>query len=215
MPGGIDERIRLPMTEDDRNPARDSQGNSDAWSLNANEEQTLLTIANDAIASGVKTGQPLAIRPDRYSETLLEPGATFVTLKLNQQLRGCIGSLEARHPLVEDVAHNAFSAAFRDPRFPPVGFHELLELKVSISVLPPAVEMQFESQADVLQQIRPGVDGLILEDRGRRGTFLPAVWEQLPTTELFFAQLKRKAGLPADHWSDSVRIWRYESRSIE
>lgn len=135
--------------------------------------------------------------------------ASFVTLRLGGRLRGCIGMLEACRPLAEDVAENAFAAAFRDPRFPAVDPREAPRLKIAISVLSPAEELRFGSEAELLAQIRPGIDGLILQEGVRRGTFLPSVWAELPHRVQFLRNLKEKAGLAPDHWSDAVRIFRY------
>ncbi len=153
--------------------------------------------------------------PEASAPELMEERATFVTLEIDGQLRGCIGMLEACRPLAEDVAENAFAAAFRDPRFPPVSPAELDELEISISVLSPPEEMAFPSEADLLEQIRPGVDGLILQEGFRKGTFLPSVWEQLPETEAFFEHLKLKAGLSPGHWSDTLRVFRYTAEYIQ
>nr|NLI50333.1 AmmeMemoRadiSam system protein A [Propionibacterium sp.] len=138
-----------------------------------------------------------------------EPGATFVTLTKHGELRGCIGSLEAWRGVGEDVASNARAAAFRDPRFPPVRADEVADLRVEVSLLSPATPLTFVDEADAVAQLRPGVDGVILSAAGRRGTFLPQVWEQLPEPGLFLAHLKRKAGLPASYWGPDVRLERY------
>ena len=174
--------------------------------------QQLIDLARASIKHGLETGKPLAVSESDYSDALCQERAVFVTLNKDDQLRGCIGSLEARRPLVEDVSENAYAAAFRDPRFPPLSDNELEQLDIHISILTPATPMQFESEADLLEQLRPGVDGLILEDRGHRGTFLPSVWESLQTPEQFWRELKRKAGLPYDHWSDTLRVSRYETQ---
>lgn len=180
-----------------------------------NEERAaLLEVARRSIEHGLETGRPLPVDVSAYPPALQAPGASFVTLNIDGRLRGCIGSLEAVRPLVEDVAHNAFAAAFRDPRFPPVTAAEAPHLDIHVSVLSPAEPMEFESEEDLLRQIRPGVDGLILEDHGRRGTFLPSVWESLPDPRDFLQQLKLKAGLPPDHWSDTLRVWRYTTESF-
>lgn len=192
-----------------------SENNQPADDLLSHDKQTLLQVANDAISNGAQTGRETAVNLGAYCPALRAPGASFVTLKMHNQLRGCIGSLEARRPLIEDVAANAFAAAFRDPRFKPVAFHELLNLDISISILTAPVEMSFNNEAELLKQLQPGIDGLIIEDQGRRGTFLPAVWEQLPKPQMFVANLKRKAGLPVKYWSNTLRVWRYESRSIK
>jgi uncharacterized protein len=140
---------------------------------------------------------------------LREERATFVTLTIGGRLRGCIGMLEACRPLAEDVAANAVSAAFEDPRFPPLTEKEFEKLEIHISVLSPPEELLFSSEEDVLSQIRPGIDGLILRDGHHRGTFLPSVWEELSEKEHFWAHLKLKAGLPTNYWSDTVQVFRY------
>lgn len=144
----------------------------------------------------------------------MDKRATFVTLEIGGQLRGCIGMLEAHRPLANDVAENAFSAAFRDPRFPPLSDVEFDDLEISISVLSPPEEMSFSSEKDLLDQIRPGIDGLILEEGFRKGTFLPSVWEQLSEKEAFLEHLKQKAGLPPGYWSDTLRVFRYTAEYI-
>nr|WP_297528385.1 AmmeMemoRadiSam system protein A [Thiohalobacter sp.] len=174
----------------------------------------LLRLARASILHGLETGRPLAVDPADFDPELAAPGAAFVTLHRQGELRGCIGSLEAHRPLVVDVAENAFAAAFRDPRFPPLAVDEFDDLEIEISVLSPPEPMAFTDEADLLRQIRPGVDGLILEDMGRRGTFLPSVWAQLPRREDFLAHLKLKAGLPPGHWSPTVRVWRYTTESF-
>lgn len=175
---------------------------------------TLLTTARASIREGLL--QDCALRPslETLPTPLLAHGASFVTLELAGDLRGCIGSLEAHRALIEDVAANAYSAAFRDPRFPPVTEAEFGRLKLHISILQPAQPLQFSSERDLLRQLRPGVDGLILEAGARRGTFLPVVWEALPEPQQFLQQLKRKAGLAMDYWSAELRVWRYTTESI-
>lgn len=140
--------------------------------------------------------------------------ATFVTLKRHGELRGCIGTLEAHQPLLLDVAEHAFAAAFRDPRFEPVTERELDELELSISVLGEPEEIRFADEQDLLKQLRPHDDGLILQEGSRRGTFLPSVWDSLPDPPEFLAHLKLKAGLPSDYWSGSLRVWRYTTEEF-
>lgn len=175
----------------------------------------LIDLAWRAIRYGLDRGRPPAIELQDYPAPLRDDGASFVTLKAHGQLRGCIGSLEPHRPLVQDVARNAFAAAFSDPRFPPLSAREMDGLQLHISILHPAEPMTFQSEDDLVRQLRPGVDGLILEADGRRGTFLPAVWESLPDPREFLANLKLKAGQSPDYWSDTVRIWRYTTESIE
>ena len=178
-------------------------------SLSETEQTQLLTLARASIAHGLSKGHALPVKLADYPHTLTQPRATFVTLERHGQLRGCIGMLEAIRPLVEDVAENAYAAAFRDPRFPPLRDAELADLQLHISILSPAEALSFDSEADLLAQIRPGIDGLILHDHGHRGTFLPSVWEQLPDKTQFLQHLKQKAGLPAHYWSDTLQVSRY------
>ncbi len=183
--------------------------------LTEEERRLLLQLARDSIRHGVLYGKPLDVDLNKLPPSLRRIRATFVTLEEMGQLRGCIGSLEARRPLAEDVAQNAFAAAFRDPRFPPVTEQEVDKLEIHISVLTPMQEIHFESRQDLLDQIRPGIDGLVLEEGPYRGTFLPAVWQSLPDKRDFLRHLKMKAGLPADYWSDTIRVWRYTTEVIE
>lgn len=141
---------------------------------------------------------------------LEQPGAVFVTLKKQGELRGCIGSLQSHRALSEDLKSNAISAAFRDPRFPAVTIEELSELQIEVSVIGPSTAITFESEADALGQMTPGCDGVILEYGHHRSTFLPQVWEQLPERREFLAYLKMKAGLPADFWAADIQLSRYQ-----
>lgn len=177
--------------------------------------EALLETARDSIRHGLAHGRPGQPAMERMPATLREHGACFVTLHLEDDLRGCIGSLEAYRPLIEDVAVNAYAAAFRDPRFAPLGEVEFEHVELHISVLHPAQPMAFASERELLAQLRPGVDGLILEAGRCRGTFLPAVWESLPDPERFLRELKRKAGLSADFWSEELRVWRYTTESLQ
>ncbi len=183
-------------------------------SLTKENQQILLNLARKSIENGYITGHPVSVDIHDYPPELVVPRATFVTLEKNHQLRGCIGMLEAVLPLVEDVAENAFSAAYRDPRFPPVQKYEIPELDISISILSEPEPMQFDSEQDLLRQIRPGIDGLILQENGYKGTFLPSVWESLPDKQEFLRHLKVKAGLPANYWSDTVKVYRYTAEII-
>lgn len=168
----------------------------------------LLRHARAAIAEAL--GEPAAAAPDLPA--LHDPGATFVTLTQGGELRGCIGSLEAHRPLLDDVQANARAAALRDPRFPPLVASELARTRVEVSLLTPAEPLPVTSEADACRQLRPGVDGVILTAGGRRATFLPQVWEQLPEPANFLARLRQKAGLPASYWGADVRLWRYAVR---
>jgi AmmeMemoRadiSam system protein A len=181
--------------------------------LSDQDRATLLRVARQSVGQGL-LGENRLPEIENCSLALLDPGASFVTLKMDNRLRGCIGSLEARRPLLADVHENAFAAAFRDPRFPALNQSEYERLDFHISVLSAARPMSFESEADLLAQLRPQIDGLIIEEGYRRGTFLPSVWESLPEPGQFLAQLKLKAGLPANYWSEQLRVSRYTCESI-
>jgi len=175
---------------------------------------TLLDIARSSIDHGLGHQRPIPLNPQEYPSILQEPGACFVTLKINGTLRGCIGALEAHRPLITDVACNAFAAAFQDPRFPALTLGEFTALKYQISVLSTPTIMNFDSEAALFQQLRPQIDGLIMEDAGKRGTFLPSVWESLPEPHAFIRELKVKAGLDRGHWSETLRVYRYTTESF-
>ena len=165
----------------------------------------LLAIARGSIERGADAGAGVA----RGHPWLLEPGASFVTLKLEGELRGCIGSIDPRRPLGEDVARNAHAAAYRDPRFPPVSEGEVALLAVEVSVLSPREPLRVLTEGEALERLRPGVDGVALEYGDASATFLPQVWESLPHPGAFLEALRRKAGLPARFWHPDVRLSRY------
>ncbi|MDD5388205.1 MAG: AmmeMemoRadiSam system protein A [Gallionellaceae bacterium] len=171
------------------------------------EEQgrLMLALARAAIAREFDASAATLPHPD----WLATPGAVFVTLSEAGRLRGCIGSLEAHRPLGVDLEHNARAAAFSDPRFPPLARAELPRVRVEVSVLTPASPLAFTDEADALAQLRPGMDGVILEHGWHRATFLPQVWEQLPEPRQFMSHLKQKAGLSGDFWAKDLRLYRY------
>lgn len=170
-----------------------------------NPGQILLPIARASIA------RALGRSHDASEEVswLHEHGACFVTLTQQGELRGCIGTLEARRTLLADVKANAMAAAFHDPRFSPLAARELDRTDIEVSLLSPMQAMAFSSEAGALAQLQPGIDGVVFEFGARRSTFLPQVWEQLPDAGEFMAHLKHKAGLPASFWAEGVRLHRY------
>jgi AmmeMemoRadiSam system protein B/AmmeMemoRadiSam system protein A len=175
----------------------------------------LLDLARRAIAVGLERGSAPAIDPSALPPELGAPGACFVTLRSpGGELRGCIGSLEATRSLAEDVAASAWAAASRDHRVPPIHRGELASLRIGISVLSPLEAIQAHSLGDLAGRLRPGIDGLVLEDRGARGTLLPQVWEQVHDPREFVGAVWAKAGLPADHWSPNLRAHRYGARKL-
>lgn len=175
---------------------------------------TLLHVARRSIEHGLEHGRPLLVTPAEYPQPLKAIRASFVTLRRSGELRGCIGHLQAVQPLVVDVAENAYAAAFRDTRFFPLSRAEWPEVKVHISVLSEPRPMTFVDEADLARQLNPGQDGLILSDGPNRGTFLPSVWESLPDAQDFLSHLKLKAGLAANHWSDTLQVARYRTESF-
>lgn len=165
----------------------------------------LIATARGAIDAAFGRPEP-RVRPHA---ALDRPGATFVTLKQDGELRGCIGSLEAHRLLAIDVRRNALAAAFNDPRFAPLVAPELAVTTVEVSLLSPASRVEVADEEDLLARLEPGVDGIVLELGRRRATFLPQVWESLPDPRDFIGALKRKAGMPASFWSPEMRVSRY------
>lgn len=206
----------------------DTEGNADrvvgygAWAfapadmpmLDAERRRELLQIAVSAIEGGLAGARPGAITRDGLAPELATWRASFVTLKHEGSLRGCIGSLGAGGALADDVARNAWNAAFADPRFGPLQPAEMRGLEIHVSALTPPVPFAVRDEADLLARLRPGIDGLVLADGHHRATFLPAVWEDLVSPHAFVDALRRKAGLPAGHWSDRLRFERYATESF-
>jgi AmmeMemoRadiSam system protein A len=178
------------------------------------ERKQLLGIAIASINSGLQGDSPPVIGSVTGPGHLAERLASFVTLKIGDALRGCIGSLEPHTTLADDVCQNAWSAAFRDPRFRPLQAAEFQALSVQVSVLSEPEKLEFSSEQDLIDNLRPGIDGLIIRDRSHRGTFLPAVWESLAEPGAFLEQLKLKAGLARDYWSETISVWRYTTESF-
>lgn len=178
------------------------------------QQNTMLRIAAQSIQHGLEQGTPLEVFSFEFDPKLQEFRATFVTLEIHGQLRGCIGMLKAIKPVIEDVAQNAYSAAFKDPRFPPLTYNEFGNLDIHISILTPAEDFPVKDEADLLQQLRPNIDGLILQEGPYQSTFLPSVWESLPAPKDFLRSLKHKAGLSEDHWSNTIQFKRYQTLSF-
>lgn len=181
--------------------------------LTATQRETLLGVARDAVAYGLAHHSPLPLHATDFEEALRAVRATFVTLESGGRLRGCIGTLEARLPLVEDVALHAYGAAFEDPRFPPLAPREADGLDYHISILSPPVPLDIRDEAELVERLQPGVDGLIIEQGGRRATFLPSVWSSLPAPWDFVAHLKAKAGI-RDGDTAPLRAWRYHTEGF-
>ena len=182
--------------------------------LESEDRRKLLGVARDSIAFGLHAGKPLTVDPSRYGQQLAQPGATFVTLKRHDVLRGCIGTLDGVRPIVADVARHAYGAAFKDPRFPAVAPGEVDELQIHISLLSKAMPLAFASEQELLSQLSAGIDGLILQSGSRRATFLPSVWEQLSDPGQFLGHLKQKAGLDPTQPAQDLKVWRYTAESV-
>lgn len=183
-------------------------------STSAQERLHILEIVRRAIAHGLREDRGLPLDPSAHPERLRVRRAAFVTLRRNGELRGCVGSLEPSRSLVEEVAQSAFRAGFRDPRFPPLGADEIDDLEIHVSILSPLEPLTVRSEEELIAKLRPGQDGVLLREGAFQATFLPSVWESLPEARRFVRELKRKAGLPAEHWSDAITVFRYTTESF-
>ncbi|CAA0080912.1 Uncharacterised protein [BD1-7 clade bacterium] len=186
--------------------------------LNDQNKQYLLAIARQTIERGYLSDADCpngsAISKHAVSPALQKPRASFVTLKKAGELRGCIGTLTAHQPLLDDVKEHARASAFNDFRFPPVQTHELPQITISLSILGPAEILMAETEQDLLDQLRPGIDGLILTWPPHQATFLPVVWEQLTHPAEFLSALKQKAGLASHFWHPNIQWQRYQTLNI-
>lgn len=193
-------------------PCIDPAAGIDTEALGPDLGRVLVTLARSSIEHGLESCSRPAVLED-YPPPLWLARGSFVTLTLGQALRGCIGSTEAHRSLVVDVAENAIAAAFHDPRFAPLRREELPGLGISVSVLSPLSPLSFSGEEALLAQLRPGIDGLLIEQGHERSTYLPAVWAQLPDPVLFLRELKHKAGI-ADGDTRPLHAWRYTVESF-
>lgn len=179
--------------------------------LNQAEQEILLKIAREALEKSVQ-GEPLPqVKLTALPPSLQEDGASFVTLTKSGRLRGCIGALQAYQPLAIDVQEHAVAAALQDFRFPNVKPSELRRIKIEVSVLSPRSPLRYEGPQDLVNQIRPNIDGIVLQDGLRKATFLPQVWEKLSDPELFLSQLCVKMGAPGDLWRNKpLQVYTYQ-----
>jgi len=176
--------------------------------------QILYETAYTSIQHGLLYSKPLSIDSHNYPSELQILRASFVTLKHRNNLRGCMGTTTPLRPLIEDVALHAYTAAFADPRFPPLKTTELDRLDINLSILSLPETLHFQTEEELTQQLRPKIDGIILREGRNHSTFLPSVWELLPEPREFLRQLKQKAGLPPHYWSATISIQRYTTESI-
>lgn len=173
-----------------------------------NQGEVLISIARRTLEEAF--GGPKVVMPEQHP-WLMEKRAVFVTLHKRGELRGCVGQLAPRHTLFDAVREAAMGAAFRDNRFMPLGEHELPEVDIEVSVLSPLERLEASSEAEALEQIRAGVDGVVLTHGFRSGVFIPEMWKQLPDKKEFFFYLKRKAGLPMD-WLPGTQVERFTAQ---
>jgi uncharacterized protein len=176
--------------------------------------QAVLRTAATSIAAQFGLVEAAPPGTSELRGALGEPRASFVTLTTEGQLRGCCGTLTAARPLLLDVWSNARASAFRDPRFPPLTEREWWSSSMEVSLLTPCERVAVASEQQLLLELVPGRDGLVLEWSGMRATFLPKVWEHVTEPRDFLRRLKEKAGLPADFWAADVQVWRYETEVI-
>ncbi|MCQ2914057.1 MAG: AmmeMemoRadiSam system protein A [Alphaproteobacteria bacterium] len=178
-------------------------------SVNENKN-LLLKLAGRSIKSGIRNGRQIYPRASEFPPELSQKGASVITLHTNGQLRGAYSSTSAKRSLLEDIALNAYNAGFNDYRFDAISQNELKDTEITLSVLTEPLLMQYESEKDVIKQLRPGVDGVYLRERKNKSTFLPQVWEAFATPEEFLKKLKHAAGLPEDYWSPTIKIYHFE-----
>ncbi len=173
--------------------------------LDTSKGKTLLHLARAAI------GKELGFKSNDLPRTawLEEPGATFVTLTLHDRLHGCVGTLEASRPLIDDVRQNAVAAAFQDPRYTPLTKQEFGDVLIDVALLDKPQAIRFSSEQDALAQLNPGTDGVIFEYGSHRATLLPHAWADLPHAKDLLPNLKSQAGLPKDFWSVDVKLSRF------
>jgi AmmeMemoRadiSam system protein A/AmmeMemoRadiSam system protein B len=187
---------------------------ADAMVLGPKARGDVVRVVRQMVAGQLKRSRAPELNTKSFCAALQGQGASFVTWKKQGQLRGCIGTLVPHRPLIEDIAQNATKSAFKDPRFAPVSNAEFSSLELKVAILSNPAAMQFTDETDLISQLQTGRDGLILSDGKHRGTFLPMVWESLPNPKDFLCALKQKAGLPKDHWSDTLQVQRYLAETI-
>lgn len=181
-------------------------------SLSVVQGQTLIGMARDSIVHGLDHDNAPQVDPADYDVRLQRIQSSFVTLRISGRLRGCMGGLEPCQPLIKDVAVHAYMAAFSDSRFTPVTKEEYRELDIHLSLLSARASISFSSEANLLEQLRPGVDGLIISLGDKKATFLPSVWDSLPEPRVFLEHLKEKAGMERE--AADYQAWRYTADSV-
>ncbi len=184
--------------------------------LTKEQGEFLLKVARNAIESELFGNGLKRIPLDKVPKIFRKPGAVFVTLTKHGQLRGCIGHIIAHEPLIRSVEDNAIAAAFEDPRFFPLRRDEFKDIKIEVSVLTEPKLLEYKDTKDLLNKLRPGIDGIIIKKGPYTATFLPQVWEQLPDKQVFLSHLCMKAGLPSDEWQKGdLEVFTYQVQAFE
>jgi AmmeMemoRadiSam system protein A len=187
---------------------------SSCTEVNPAEGRQLLGIARRSVEAGLEGARAPNLDREGLRGTLATPRGCFVTLTRNGELRGCMGMIEPPGALAQNTADSAFNAAFRDPRFTPLAPAEAAQTHIEVSVLSGMEPMTVRDRDDLLRQLQPGIDGLLLEDGRYRSVFLPQVWEKMGSAPEFLQRLLKKAGLPGDHWSGTLRFSRFHVASF-
>jgi len=175
----------------------------------------LLQIARNSVEKAVKHHKSYSPSRSSFPEDLFDKGASFVTLRKNNELRGCIGSILPNASIAQDVSSNAYAAALEDSRFSPISETELPQLNYSISLLSGFEKIQYNNESDLLDKIQPKIDGIVIRDGNRQGVFLPSVWNELPKKSDFFKQLKIKAGINPNYWNNRIKVYRFRTVEIK
>ncbi|MCW8331192.1 AmmeMemoRadiSam system protein A [Photobacterium sp. SDRW27] len=183
--------------------------------LNKGELTQLLDIAREAIRGHFSNDLPQPPQLDLYGKKLLRPGASFVTLEVNGQLQGCLGSTSANAPLVLDVHNKARASAYQDRRFMPLTEDQLDHLTIEVSVLSEPEPLLVGSEQELIDYLTENKVGVILSDHHNQALFLPQVWEQLKAPKDFIRHLKLKAGWNAVYWSESMEVKTFTVTSIK
>ena len=187
---------------------------SSCTDINPAEGRQLLDIARRSIDAGLDGARMPSLDAEGRQGALATQRGSFVTLTRNGELRGCMGVIESPRPLAQNTADCAFSAAFRDRRFNPLTSAEAGQICIEVSVLSEMEPFVVRDREDLLQQLQPAVDGLLMEDGRYRSIFLPQVWEKLDSVQAFLEHLLSKAGLPGDYWSGTIRFSRFHVTSF-
>lgn len=184
--------------------------------LTDGEKQTLLKLARESIKFALHGKKLPKLNLDSFTPALREQGASFVTLTVQDQLRGCIGALEARQPLVEDVREHAIAAALEDPRFLPVEKNELNRIRIEVSILSVPQVLKYESSQELIQKLKPHIDGVIIKQGERKATFLPQVWEKVSNPKEFMNQLCYKLSGDPNLWQETkLQVFTYQVEEFQ